>query len=246
MLWKSDIDHGLWELLSAAFNHIRDNHPEDSVTIDQFLAIATQVVPIVPADQYLKRRGWVRVGDALEHDDTSPQELPKITNFSCAGVARYCFRQGLISRAPKLEQASMKALGDVQASAQSISFASVASTSVSNLKLAIAGQKSRQQVPFSVSEGALQHLDAVIYSRDGGSEIDSGRSQQSPTVVQSDAIVTVHINDEPSALLASELAGQATVATRDENYLSKVLEVGPGNDLDTYIFAQNDIELFTR
>lgn len=124
ILWKNDIDHGLWELLSTAFSYIRDNHPEDGVAIDQFLATASQVVPVVPADQYFRRRGWVRVGEVLERSKVLPQEMPKICNFSCAGVVRYCYRQGLISRLPVLEQTYTRTLKDVQKCASSISFAS--------------------------------------------------------------------------------------------------------------------------
>jgi len=126
MLWKNDVDHGLWELLSAAFSYVRDNHSEDSVSLEQFLSIATQVVPIIPADQYLARTGWTRIGDTLHRAAAYPREGPKATNVSCAGLARYCFRQGLISRPPTTKQADLKPSRSREAPPSSISFAAMA------------------------------------------------------------------------------------------------------------------------
>ncbi|KAK5312171.1 hypothetical protein LTR70_008351 [Exophiala xenobiotica] len=127
MLWKSDVDHGLWELLSAAFSYVRDNHSEDSVSLEQFLGVATQVVPIVPADQYLARTGWTRVGDTLHRAEVSSKEGPKATNVSCAGLARYCFRQGLISKPPMTTQADLKPSRSRDTPPSRISFAAMAS-----------------------------------------------------------------------------------------------------------------------
>lgn len=127
LLWKNDVDHGLWELLSAAFSYIRDNHSEDAVSLEQFLGVAAQVVPIVTADQYFGRRGWTRVGDVLQRVDSSSNEPPKATNVSCAGLARYCYRQGLISKPPTTQQADFKPTKSRRATPSRISFASIAS-----------------------------------------------------------------------------------------------------------------------
>lgn len=127
MLWKNDVDHGLWELLSAAFSYVRDNHGEDCVSLELFLGVATQVVPIIPADQYLGRTGWTRVGDSLHRVAVHPKEGPKATNVSCAGLARYCYRQGLISKPPSTKQADLRSSRSREAPISRISFAAMAS-----------------------------------------------------------------------------------------------------------------------
>lgn len=109
-LWKRDVDHGLWELLSAAFSYIRDNHSEDKVSLSQFLDIATQIIPVIPADQYLKRTGWYRDGDTVIPVVPYPKQSPQIANYSCAEITRYCFHAGLISKPPTTKQVDFRLL----------------------------------------------------------------------------------------------------------------------------------------
>lgn len=152
LLWKNDIDHGLWELLSAAFSYIRDTHTEDGVSIDQFLLVAAQVVPIIPADQYFARSGWTRVGDTLKRIEVSPQELPKATNVSCSGVVRYCFRQGLISKPPTMAHADLRPTKNLRGHPSSIPFAAVASSTFAFLGSSSVGRAIVQDHnPISVS-----------------------------------------------------------------------------------------------
>lgn len=153
LLWKNDVDHGLWELLSAAFSYIRDNHSEDGIQIDQFLATAAQVVPIVPADQYFERCGWVRVKDVLARNESALKEMPKVTNVSCAGIARYCYRQGLITRPPTLKQVDSRPYKNGQTSASSISFASAGSLPLASRDSEGNGQRITQSVQANVSMG---------------------------------------------------------------------------------------------
>ena len=123
------MDHALWELLSAAFSYIRDHHTEDAVSLEQFLSVATQVVPIVPAAQYFARCGFRRAGDILEKITVSPQEMPKATSISCVGLVRYCHRQRLISM-PPVDDEDRSADGRERCSAPStISFAAIQSLS---------------------------------------------------------------------------------------------------------------------
>ncbi|KAK5950311.1 hypothetical protein OHC33_008530 [Knufia fluminis] len=161
MLWKNDVDHGLWELLSAAFSYIRDNHSEDSVSLEQFLGVATQVVPIIPADQYLARTGWARVGDTLHRVTVCSKEGSKTTNASCAGLARYCFRQGLISRPPTTKQADLKLSRSREPLVSRISFASTASTP---LAAAAADQAQLPALPrqsSAINDIELGHIETL-------------------------------------------------------------------------------------
>lgn len=161
MLWKNDVDHGLWELLSAAFSYIRDNHSEDSVSLEQFLGVATQVVPIIPADQYLARTGWARVGDTLHRVTVCSKEGSKTTNASCAGLARYCFRQGLISRPPTTKQADLKLSRSREPLVSRISFASTASTP---LAAAAADQAQLPALPRQ-SSAIVSDMFIILFSR---------------------------------------------------------------------------------
>lgn len=171
LLWKNDVDHGLWELLSAAFSYIRDSHTEDSVSIDQFLLVAAQIVPIIPADQYFTRNGWIRAGGVLERVEVCPRELPKATNVSCAGLVRYCFRQGLISKAPTIDRDSSRSTTMHRAYPSAISFAAPAP-----LPLVLLSSLSEHQAVMqnqnlvNVRTEALESLgaDADSYEKDTG------------------------------------------------------------------------------
>jgi len=176
MLWKNDADHGLWELLSAAFSYVRDNHSEDGVSLEQFLGVATQVVPIVPADQYLARTGWTRVGDTLHRIEVFPKEGPKATNVSCAGLARYCFRQGLISKPPMTKQADLKPSRSRGSPQPRISFAAMASAPLA----AMTAEQSRpislqQQSSLTVSQvlRCFRELQALTFTRTISSSVTS-------------------------------------------------------------------------
>lgn len=127
LLWKHDLNHGIWELLSAAFSHIRDNYASDEVSLDDFLSVAAQVVPIVPPSQYLERYGWIRKGDVLERSEVEIAQSPTPTNTSCSGLIRYCFRKGLISMPSAEVQESYQILGSQKTRYSSISFAATTS-----------------------------------------------------------------------------------------------------------------------
>lgn len=100
MLYKHDTDRGLWELLSTAFSCLRDRHAEDNVSLDSFLAVGAHVLPIVPADQYFEYHGWECHGLELKRKHAIFHAEAKTTTFSCADLARYCYKAGLVSRLP--------------------------------------------------------------------------------------------------------------------------------------------------
>ena len=129
MLWKGDPDKALWQLLSESFSHVRDNHSEDAVTMDKFLATAAQVIPIIPPDQYFQRCGWIRNGHTLSRVEGATIEPSKGTNVSAAGLVRYCFRTGLITKSPINNAGTSKHSGSIAGPHSRISLVATTQTS---------------------------------------------------------------------------------------------------------------------
>lgn len=157
LLWRHDINHGLWELLSATFNYLRDNHEEDCITIEKYLATATLVVPVIRANEYLTRCGWIRVRDTFERTKEWPQQFPKSTNLSCAELAYFCFERGLVSRLPDLKRADPKSMASVQGS---ISFTSTMTKMSSRQETALVEHqgrwRDRTRSLVAIAEGSLE------------------------------------------------------------------------------------------
>lgn len=233
LLWKNDVDHGLWELLSAAFSYIRDNHAEDQVSIDQFLPVAAQVVPIIPADQYFTRSGWTRAGDTLKRIEVSPQELSKATNLSCAGVVRYCFRQGLISRLPITAQADSRPTRNHRAHPSSISFAAAASSPLVFLGSSDSVNQAvvQDRDPVDVSTKTFEPSRVDTDCRKEDIDINSNNLVQFSTVVDVSSGV-VDDTDEDTTIgsfsLNQETGLSATVQAGMSSHESEFWTIGEG------------------
>lgn len=100
MMWKQDTDHDLWELLSTTFTYIRDRHAEDCVSLDKFLDVMVDAVPVTPSDIYFERHGRRRIDDRFQKVKAVHTGPPNSSAVSCAELVNLCHRQGIISRAP--------------------------------------------------------------------------------------------------------------------------------------------------
>jgi hypothetical protein len=97
----------IFGLLGRAFSDLRDNHAE-FVSMEGFLAVAAEAVPLVPAGEYLAKMGWLietEVGgdivlcrDVKFNVDIVNMEYPPQTRLSVADIVEHCYARGFLNR----------------------------------------------------------------------------------------------------------------------------------------------------
>lgn len=97
----------IFGLLGRAFSDLRDNHAE-VVSMEGFLAVAAEVVPLVPAGEYLALMGWlmqteaggdiVLVRDRKFNVDIVNARYPPQTRLSVADIVDHCYTRGFLYR----------------------------------------------------------------------------------------------------------------------------------------------------
>lgn len=125
-MWRTENRQSLFSLLGAAYSKIRDENLAPGVTLESFLHVAAEKVPIIPAAQYFQKSGWTIIGQELRAvaiDEVSVEaEYPLKSNFSPDDVVSYCIHKGLISRMPSPK--TRKVVGQLNG-ASNIAFAAL-------------------------------------------------------------------------------------------------------------------------
>ncbi|KAK7897056.1 hypothetical protein LTR67_004944 [Exophiala xenobiotica] len=103
-MWGAENKHALWALLGCAYSDLRDHH-EETLSVEKFLSITVPLVPIIPAEKYLSKMGWILSSnfqelhrDAAFNADVLAAEYPTGTNWSVADIVDHCYNLGLMDR----------------------------------------------------------------------------------------------------------------------------------------------------
>jgi hypothetical protein len=110
-MWAAETRKRLSSVLAEAYTDIRDNHSEP-VQLDKFLAITAPQLPVVPANDYLAKMGWMLTristdeatitrSDAF-NADVVDAEYPSHTNKSSLDLVNFCYESGLVQRSTRL------------------------------------------------------------------------------------------------------------------------------------------------
>jgi len=106
-MWSMESRRNIFGLLGRAFSDLRDNHGE-VVSMESFLAVASEVVPLVPANEYLALMGWLlRTGvggdidlvrDTKFNVDIVNARYPPRSSLSAADIVEHCYVRGFLDR----------------------------------------------------------------------------------------------------------------------------------------------------
>ncbi len=103
-MWGAENKHALWALLGSAYSDLRDHH-EETLSVEKFLSITAPLLPIIPAEKYLSKMGWILSSDCEElhrdaafNADVLAAEYPTGTNRSVADIVDHCYNHGLMDR----------------------------------------------------------------------------------------------------------------------------------------------------
>lgn len=119
-MWCKESRRNIFGLLGRAFSDLRDNHAE-AVAMDRFLVVASIVVPLVPAGEYLVKMGWVAEPilnadgemelrrDVKFNVDIVNMEYPPSTRLSVADIVEHCYAHGFLDRATRRQPATTDA-----------------------------------------------------------------------------------------------------------------------------------------
>lgn len=110
-MWAAEPRKRLFSVLAEAYTDIRDNHLE-TVPLDKFLAVTAQELPVVPADEYLLKMGWVLTilstdqgnitRSATFSADDVDSAYPAHTNKSSIDLVNHCYDSGMLLRSSRL------------------------------------------------------------------------------------------------------------------------------------------------
>jgi hypothetical protein len=111
-MWAGETRKIFFALLAQAYTNLRDNHAA-VVQLDKFLAAVTGQLPVVPANQYLRKMGWEVVkgadGELSLMRSTSfdagavEAEYPSSTNVSAQDLVNTCYDSGLVPRSSRVD-----------------------------------------------------------------------------------------------------------------------------------------------
>jgi Mating-type protein MAT alpha 1 HMG-box len=112
-MWSDDGMKHIWTLVGNAYTDIRDNHT-DSVLLHKFLVTITPQLPIIPANNYLRKMGWqlttvpngeVQLVRCASFDRSCLlSEYPQQTNKSVEELVQHCYRSGLVRESSRIHQ----------------------------------------------------------------------------------------------------------------------------------------------
>jgi len=149
-MWATEPRKHFFALLAKAHSEIRDNHSEQ-IKFEKFLASTVGLLPIIPADSYLKAMGWELTVDSngeqelVRSGPLTDQNFALTTNVSALDIIEHCYKIGLVARpAHSLRSGRGQILSMGSAMAMSFAAAPNSTPSFGNRKAVIASEAQQQ------------------------------------------------------------------------------------------------------